>query len=66
MNQLQKPAGKCCDIMPVGDSHGVFVDGIQYDTFAKAESLRATIVAPWAAYYNQRAAELEQPTEVAG
>ena len=61
MNQLLQVSSKCCDIMPVGNSHGVFVDGIQWarhDSLVRAESLRAAIVERWAAYYEAQAAEV--------
>jgi hypothetical protein len=63
--QLQKP-GRCCDIVPAYSSHFVLVDGkewARFDTLAGAESLRAAIVASWVAYYNRRAARLEQTAE---
>jgi hypothetical protein len=58
---LQKPAGRCCDIMPGDNSFYVYVDGqpwARFDTIEKAEFLRNSIVQGWANYYEAIAAEV--------
>ena len=57
----EKPAGRHAEIVPAHGSHFVMVDGkewARFDTLEKAESLRSTIVARWAQYYEAKTAEI--------
>jgi len=53
---MTKP-GRHAEIVPKDGSHYVLVDGVEWsrhDDLAKAEAVRAAIVARWAAEYERR------------